>query len=423
MKNFLLLSLLTASLAANVWLALVRTRSSDTASATISSSSSGSASGRAPSRSTPAANTTTQEQAGSDARTAYAWNSPGTSNAELRTFAAELRAAGFPPNVIVRFVGEMLRERTHADIAALPHWQLLAPGKETRKQQAAAARELLRLQEEILGPSGAPVATLDPTMRRLQYGDLGDDKVAAVLRIDRDYSELRSELFASYPTVNSDEWRTRQEQFRTVEKERQTDIAAALTPEEFAAWELRESGAAQRVMNALRNVEVSESEYLALFAAQKERDPVSNTSTFVNLSDPLKDAGAAFTQMDKVRATLGDERAIAYLKAADFGYAQVANFAEKNPAVTPAKTFELYKLQNEAQTLMTQARQASESSGGTIRPSEQLQKSFSDLNAKLETLLGGEAAEAYRSQGMGGIFRAFTPPSRPPSAAQTPPKG
>lgn len=422
MKNFLLISALVASLAANIWFAFARTRSPDSgaardAAAQISSSTSRSAPRAASGTTgatTPGANT---------ARTPYVWNASGTSEAELRAFAADLRAAGFPPGVIVRFVGEMLRERTYAAVAALPYWQLLSPGKETRKLQSDAARELLRLQEEILGPSGSQVATLDPTQRRLQYGSLGDDKVAALLRIDRDYGELRSELFANMASMNMEEGRGRQEQMRTLEEERLADISAALTPEEFAAWELRDSGAGRRVMNALRNLDVTEQEYLALFAAQKERDPVSATGVFVIAGDNPDQRATTYAFMDKVRTTLGDDRAVTYLKDSDFSYAQVASFAEKNPAVTPAKTFDLYKLQNEAQVLMVQARQASESANGPLQPSEQMRKSFAELNAKLDALLGAETAEVYRSQGMGGIFRAFSPPRRPPANTATPPKG
>lgn len=406
MKNLPLLVLLAASLAANAWFAFAR-----------------SATG-APENSAAAAKVsaavTKKSASGTDAETAkaeataspapFVWKTAGASETELRALAAGLRAAGFPPNVIVRFVGEMLRERTFAEVAKLPFWQLLSPGRETRKLQTAAGRELLRLQEEILGPAGAPVATLDPLQRRLEYGSLSDDRVAAILRIERDYEDLRADVFGSGGTITREESDARRKAYEDLEKERLADVAAALSPGDFAEYERHKSPPAERIGWALRELTVTEEQYVALLEIEKARNPYER-SAFGSFAPATADV---FAYMDKVRAALGDDGANAYLKSGNFAYGMVARAVEKIPGMTAAKTYELYKLQNQAQAAMM-----SDPSGAPRDP-EKLQATMTDLNAQLDTLLGAEAAAAYRAQGNGGVFNSFR--SRPTTNA-APPKG
>ena len=414
MKPILLASLLAASLALNGWLLTRRAPGAGSAPpATVETAS----------RPAPAPARADQDPSAPTTPEPYRWRSSGSSDDALRAFASDLRAAGFPPDIVVRFVGEMLRERTHAPVVALPFWQLISPGREAQKLQNQAARELLRLQEEILGPSGAPVATLDPLERRLQYGDLGNAKVAALLRLDRDYQELRAETIVGGGNSSLEEARALQEQQRALEKARLDDIAALLTPAEFADWELRSSGPAMRVMSALRDITLAEEEYRALFAAQKERDPISNAFSMVALPDRPANVDATFGFVDKVRSTLGDDRAVRYLRRADLTYAEVARFAESNPAVTPAASFALYRLQSEATSLLASTR-AGAGETGAPRPSQQeMQQRLGALNAQLDALLGPELATRYRAQGAGMVFRVLSPNVRPAPPAPTAPRG
>lgn len=426
MKTPLLLALLVASLALNGWLAFARA-----GNASGGSSSASWFSAKAPasaSRGAPATAATATAAARGGVQP-IVWSSPPLTNDGLRAFAAELRAAGVPPSVVVHFVGALLRDRTHAQIAELPFWQLLSPGPETRKLQSAAAVELLRLQEEILGPSGSQVATLDPISRRQRFGNLPDAKIAALLRIERDYRDISLDLSASYGgAMTMEESAARREQSKAIEKEKLADIAAALTPEEYAEWELHSSGVAQRVQYALRNVTVSEQEYAALFAAQKQFDPSESSVFGIRIGTSAEEQVKAYAMHDQIRSTLGDQRFHDYLKAAEPGYGQVASFAAKQGNLSPAQTYQLYRLQNEAQLASRQVSDAYRAAtGGGKRPdTAQIEKTFADLNTRLESTIGSAAAAAYRTQGMGQVFRSYQPqPARPatPPATATPPKG
>ncbi|MBI5424219.1 MAG: hypothetical protein HZA32_09020 [Opitutae bacterium] len=406
--NRILLALLVASVGLNAWLAFssIRVTPANAPVAAPDHQAKPAAAKEA------LASASAAEKTSADAARPFVWKNPGNSPEALRELAANLRAAGVPPAIVGRIIGETLRAQLFADIARLPHWQLMAPNKETRRRQSEAARELLRLQEEIAGPAGSPVKNLDPTQRRLDYGDLPDDKVTALLRIQRDYDDLRNDLFATMGggIITREEADARRKEQEHLEKERLADVAAALTPEEFAEYERRQSPAAQRAQRSLRDLNLTEDAYLSLLALEKARDPYNNN--FVGSLGTVTPEKLAY--MDQVRATLGDAQANTYLKSADFNYGMVARFAEKYPAITPAQTYELYKLQGEAQAALRGP------DGGGVRDIGKLQATMSDLNARLDKLVGPAAAEAYRKQGSGMVFSSFRP-SSPPAA--TPPKG
>ncbi|MBI2512049.1 MAG: hypothetical protein HYV96_08720 [Opitutae bacterium] len=418
MKNTILIALLAASLGMNVWFAFAR---SATAPAAAGDRARAQAAEVASAASRRAANSA--DQAATAARP-FVWGAPSASNDDLRTLAANLRAAGFPPAVVAKIVGTMLRDRAYAKVAELPFWQLSSNNRDVRKMQMEAGRELLRLQEEILGASGSQLATLDPNTRRERYGDLSDDKVAALLKIDRDYQDMMSDLAPS-GAIGAEEGRALGDQFRTLEKERLADIKAALGPEAYADYERQNSGAASMVMRGLRDLKVTEEEYNALFAAQKARDPNASTGfSIVDLDAPRSDSAQAF--YEQVRAILGDERAHTYLKSADPGYGQVARFTEKYPSLAPAVTYQLYELNNESRTTM---RALTQRADGQPVDGAKIQEAVARLNSRLEALVGPEIANAYRSQGLGAFLRTTvrsapsTTGTPAPSGAVTPPKG
>lgn len=411
MKTAALSVVLLLSLVLNAWLALGRP---GTPAGSNRAGTGGGGAARVPDSGARGA-MVAPKSAASPALKPVVWENPGTHNEELQAFAGRLRSAGFPPHVVVRFVGALLREQTHAPLLELPYWRLMNPNPETRKQLTAAALDLLQRQEAILGPAGTQAATLDPVYRRLQYGDLSDAKINALLRIERDYQDMAQNLLSTRNwQITQDEAAAQQEQYRTLEKNRLDDIAAALTPDEYAEYERHNSRAAQRVLGALANVTVTEQEYLALLQFQKDSDPVGLLTPFMRGGGPSR-LPEVYALHEKINRLLGEERADRYLRAADFQYGGVAAFADKHPSLTRTQTYELYRLQSEAQAVMI-------SQPGTPRPEPQkLQQTMAGLNAQLETLLGPEIAKAYRASNVGSFFQMFQP--RPSPQTGNPPGG
>lgn len=403
MKNNLWIALLIVSLGLNAWFALARPHGP-------------AESGDASKTAAAVASSSTAKKVEEPARP-FVWNTTTSSDADLRSLVADLRAAGFPPAVIARIVGVSLRDRAYAKVAEMPFWQLNVNTREVRKAQLEAGRELQRLYQELLGASGSQLALLDPTQRRERFGGLGDEKVAALLQIERDYQELAADIVPN-GVMTREESEAMQEQFKTLEKERLADTKAALGPEAFAEYERQNSNTAAAVMRGLRELQVTEEEYNALFAAQKARAPDDGFGIITNAADP-KTLPATYAFNDQVRAILGEERAHAYLKSADSSYRQAAQFTEQQ-ALPAATTYQLYQLQNEAQLAMQQLRPPRSGGTGTVNPAEveKARQTFAELNTRLDTLLGAEKANTYRSQSNGSVFRTFAP--RPTTSGATP---
>ena len=112
---------------------------------------------------------------------------------------------------------------------------------------------------------------------------------------------------------------------------------------------------------------------------------------------------------DQARAVLGDARFYPYVEGADNFYANTAQALNKYPTVTSATAYQVYQLQVELQGLL-----ALSSRGGQPTPDQvtAMQNTVASYNTKLETLVGPQVAEAYRSQGMGRMFTSFRPAPR-----------
>ena len=195
-----------------------------------------------------------------------------------------------------------------------------------------------------------------------------------------------------------------------MEKEKLADMAAVLSPEELAQYELRNSPTARTLMNNIRNVDITEAEYARLYQAQKAFEEANPRRTVTDQNTYVQRQTAQLALNEQVREVLGDSRFYAYLEGADFNYANVAKTLTAYPTVTPAASYQVYRLQNELQAAMAQT-----SREGRPSPEKmaEMRTTVESYNTRLETLIGAEAAAAYRKQGMGRIFESFRNTPRP----------
>jgi len=406
----LLLVLLAASLVANVVL-VVKSRPTVPPAATGSTpvpgnspTSSPSASGQKP----PAvAINRTEGSTAAPSLVPQVWAGLAT-NQDLHRLVAGLRAAGYPASVLRAIVNQLLTERLAARSpnAGLPFWKRGAPTPETVAAQNALNNERLALFESLLGPDARPSAMLEPDARERRYGPLPDDKIDALAKIERDYQEMSADTWAKRKGNAVSSMDTMMQSQQLMEKEKLADIAALLTPDELAQYEMRNSTSAGRLINNLRNIDLNETEYAQLYQAQKAFDAANPMRATMD--------GAAYSQRqlaqlalnDQAKAVLGDARFYSYLEGADPNYAMTARDLAKYPAVTPTATYQVYQLQLELQSQMAQM-----SRNGPMPPEavEAMKNTVGTYNTKLESLLGSDVAEAYRTQGMGRIFSSFRP--------------
>jgi hypothetical protein len=270
---------------------------------------------------------------------------------DLATLVARLRAAGFPPEVIRAIVQAQLSARFDARIRALrdpdpntPFWKLPSSfgmgGSASKRYEEIAQlqRERAKLTRELLGDDF--FATNDITVeQRRQFGNLTRAKIDAVQRIEDDYADMNSAIRAAMKGITLPEDR---DKFALLTSEKHADLAAVLSPEELADYEVRSSPITQMLRNQLADFNPSEAEYRAIFAMQQafgEKFPFNG-----GFSGDYTQRQAAITQLnDQLKATLGDARYADYARETSWDYQQLKSLAERNslPADATVRAYAL----------------------------------------------------------------------------------
>jgi hypothetical protein len=390
--------LLAASLIGNIAFAAYVIRSSSISVSNASASApSASASSARPSASGSSATTVT-------ATGPLQWRTPRT-DADMRDVVAKLRAAGYPPAILRAVVNQMLQDRFGKGLADpdQPFWKRTNQTPETRAAQIATSKEMNALREDLLGADGTPAASLSDAQRTRRFGNLSDDKINALLKLDQEYDEVRSLANAARDGTTGG-GRDRAEQQRALEAEKRADLAAVLTPAELEQYDMRNSTSAQRMIGNLRNVDVSETEYAQLYQLQKTHDDATPERGETNGIEGFASRLVGQAELnEQAHAVLGDDRFYKYLEGADPTYASISRFTAQQTNISQATTYQLYQLQSEMQLTLAASR-GNNSGAPTAERMAAVRASLESYNTKLQNLLGSEAADAYKKQGAGRMF-------------------
>lgn len=424
MSRPLLLALLGASLTANAVLYVAAPRATPALNSEPKNSAATAL--RAPSAGAPPSAPASAAAAPATAATAPAeplrgvtWKSP-QSPEDYSRLAADLRAAGFPPHLIYSTLTALYREREmrHMPSAKVPYWQ--RNGAQVAKENEEFFRTLQATTESLFGAIARPSQRLDAAARERKYGNLPDAKIDALAAIERDYQEMKRDALAltseRVTSFTSEDWATRQKQDNLLESEKLTDLAQILTPAELTEYEMRNSRAGQNVARAVRDMDITEDEFAALFQAHKAFDAAAPTLAGRVTSEQMQQRQAALNSyVEQAKAVLPDDRFYTFLESADPNYRSFSRLRTEFPGVTPIATYQAYQLQKEIQQSM---RTLFES-----RPAPAtIATTYADWNARLDATLGKAAADAFRKTPQGRMFNA--PTVRPPASTTAPaPRG
>lgn len=396
--NRILLVLVALSLGANTWLiATRRGHPGDSASRGSETPPTPPAVGRAPAAGSAAAPATTADRAAGSLseRSGVVWRAP-RADEDFRGLADDLRAAGFPSRLIHRVLSDLyLQQRLdESPLARAPHWQRLAvaPSAEMRAFQRAQRDRIA----ELLGPDGRPSARLNAVVRKRQYGDLSDAAIDAIAAIEADYLDLRSDVYRTTPPTMAD-MSSLQQQAGLIRTEMLADLAKVLSPAELANYQLHNSEASVRSASLVREVALTDDEFQQVADARRRFDE----------QNPIPSGGFSPQQMgqrlaaqedygERLRAALPDDRFYTVLERAEPGFRAILGLRNQFPHVTPSVAYDVLRLQYEAQRSRL---------GGASSPAT------TDWNARLEALVGSEAAAALRRIPAGFAFTS--PGSRP----------
>ncbi len=401
MRSKLLIGLLVLSLAANAWF-LARPRSLDALSAGTPANRAQpttATNARLPGKN-PAATETEATKSAADAVAAGAlWRKAATAE-EWRQLAADLRAAGFPDDLvrflIYRSATQHARER--GELEKLPFWHQGYDSKFGRAAREKINREANAAVVAALGEM--PRSESDPVRRAARYGNLPDAKIAQLDKIEQDYGEVYWQQRRSAETGDALDTFEGRQRIRLLEEEKERDLAGILTPEELSDYQRRGSRGSRLVINGVQDIDVSEEEFNALYTAQQNHlDSIPRTAGEAELAAALHGSAAPAEQ---VRAILGDgERFHAYMAKVDPVYAQTASFAKSQPALPLDRVYALYQLQSAALLALAQT--------GPGKPADLAatpagRAAVARYQAQLDTLLGSDLAASYRRSPAGRLF-------------------
>ncbi|WP_438480665.1 hypothetical protein [Oleiharenicola lentus] len=334
------------------------------------------------------------------ARRPMRWRN-GASDDALRSLADDLRAAGFPPRAIFLAVNSVFEDASRASspLFQAPYWQNTS--LELQKAEFAHQQQRREVLDDILGPDISPAVRLTAEDRQRRFGNLSDEKINAITRFGNDYSELHQNVNSEVMERPSSQesYKTYEERQKLLQQEFAADLATVLTPAEIEAYEMRTSQSAYRTSSRVRDIAISEAEYTALYQQEKNFEAAypsiaSGTTTAQTYAE--RQVAYAATN-EQARATLGDERFFSYLSAKDSNYRDVTRLSSQFPQVTAQSAYAVTQLQVEAQQLIASLQKE--------RPSgEQIVTRYAELNARLEALIGRDAATAIRKTNTGRYF-------------------
>ncbi|MBI2512047.1 MAG: hypothetical protein HYV96_08710 [Opitutae bacterium] len=339
------------------------------------------------------------------AKRGVVWHRPKTAE-EWRALAEDLRAAGFPPQTIRSLIfGAAYEEALAAGrLGKLPFWHQSYDAKPAREEQAELTRLMTATEEAAFGKRDR--VPMNPIHRAARYGSLSDEKIATLEKIEQDYGEVYWSQRRDGEGGDALETFEGRARIRLLEEEKERDLAAVLTPEEFEDYERRGSRAARPVLNGVRDIEVTEEEYMALYQMQRNYlASIPRTEGAAELAPYLHDNAAP---AEEVRKILTDDRFYSYMEKSDPLYARVAQFSQKRPAITREQTYQLYQLQSAAMLAVAQTAASGRASDPANTPEGRA--ALAPFAAKLEALLGPELAAAYRRTPQGKLFGS---PGRP----------
>jgi hypothetical protein len=270
------------------------------------------------------------------------------------------------------------------------------------KEQRAEARRLQREArdtiENLLGKdpeAGRYGGWVDPRTSFLPEG-----KRTSIQEVEQDYAELTSELHreAGRFQVPSDA-----EAMRVLQESKKQDLAALLTPEEFAQYELRNSQTTQQLRGEMAQFDASEDEFLSIYSLRKEFDERYNNNGMFGMSsrghdqDYWKQRQEAEKQLnEQIRQALGEERYTDYRRAKDYDYQQLVA-AGKRFDLPENTASQLYDFRDA--TLATSKRLAADDTLTAEQKKESLKNLAADMRNRVTAALGQEAATAYFNNG------------------------
>ncbi len=261
-------------------------------------------------------------------------------SADLRTFVARLRAAGFPASVIRAVVAARIEGQFTARMNALagvieatPFWKPTPLNSYTNpkltEERSQIYRDRARLFRELLGDDLMTATLPDPTAaQRRRYGDLPKAKIDLLARIEDDYAEMIGSVRAATQGIMLPEDR---EKIALLEREKRADLAAILQGPALEDYEMRNSSITLRLRSGLTLMNATEDEFRTIFRLRQQfPDPNDLGGAYFYSSEAYQQRQEREKQLAAQLATaLGPARYAEYERATNYEFQNLARLAQR----------------------------------------------------------------------------------------------
>lgn len=326
---------------------------------------------------------------------------------DLRALAARLRAAGFPPAVVRSVIAAQVNESFKGRREQLvpvnqdkPFWEtnpggMFGSGYDAKYYAALRdlGREQGKIMKEILGEDANPAGTPGSEYQRRRFGDLPQDKIDQLQRLDQDYNDLRNEVQTASRGIMLPEDR---EKLAVLEQEKRADLAKLLSPREMEDYLTRTSTTTTRLRTALTAMNATEPEFRAIYQAQSAYDEKYNSPSFgfsYTGPDAMKERQAAQAQVsEQIKAALGEPRYAEYTRANDREFQQLNRLAQQSSLPENA-ALQAYNVRET--TLKESNRIYDDASLPPEQKRAALQALGQTARAELTTVLGADVGSRY----------------------------
>ncbi len=350
-----------------------------------------------------------------DGANPHAWTQLTT--ADLATTVARLRAEGLPPallRAIVRIlVSEQFDERRKILIDAIkaqPWW--LGEAYNFDPKIGALRRQLSRDQNDLVTQLLGPDDDLTETQRAVQrrsYGDIPQNKIEALRRVDTDYNQMMNEIRTQAQGMMLAEDR---EQLALLEREKRADVAKLLTPAELFEMELRSGPSATELRGRLAAFDATEEEFRTLFKLQKTVDDQFGPPQTLSVEQRTQRNQALAKLLPQVEAALGPARYAEFKETTDGNYLTANNLVRRFdlPATATREIITIQKdINQRAETVRGDKALTPEARNAQLITLGQ------EATTRLTPILGADALSAYKQGGGGWINGLARPPTPPPA--------
>jgi hypothetical protein len=320
-----------------------------------------------------------------------------------------LRAAGVPDETVRMIVGSAIWKRYSEQMKALrpkpdankPWWKDNNDwyGNMTAEQRSEMRRLQREAQEESIRILGKDKDNQGWGWQDTRYSFLPDEKRKSVQDVEQDYQDLIQEV---QQDMNGFALPSDQEKIRFLMEEKKRDLAALLTPEELADYDLRMSRTAQQLRWKMTKFDASEDEYRKIFAAQKAFDDSQSLDAWGNPMDRGPDSWKKRQEGEKqvaeqIKAALGAERYAEYVRSQNHEYQQLQT-ATKRLSLPPETANNVFNLRYEVAA--ESKRIADNKDIDYDQKIQQLAALAQKTRDQVRTQLGEEASGVYLKSGM-----------------------